>query len=192
MSQSSTLSLGMDVPKESMAVAYGSNDHDAAVVYLGTLGTRPCASDQLVRQRPSTAKPVVCVYEAGPCGSRLSRDLTNNGEACWVVAPALLPKQAGDRVHTDRRDAVPLARLLRSGALTPVSVPTGEDEAMRALSRAREDLSGERNAAKCRRNAFRLRQASRYTGRATWGPAPLRGLSEGVCPTPAQQRGFQD
>jgi transposase len=105
---------------------------------------------------------------------------------CWVVAPSLIPQKAGDRVTTDRRDAVHLARLMRSGALTPVYVPTVEDEAMRDLSRAREDALRDLTSATCRLTACLLRQDIRYTGRATWGPAHLRWLSEVVCPTPAQ------
>jgi transposase len=70
-----------------------------------------------VRKLQSKAKHLILVYAAGPCGDWLSRDLTKKGHICWVVAPSLIPKRAGDRVKTDRRDAVPLARLLRSGAL---------------------------------------------------------------------------
>jgi len=192
MSQSSTLYIGMDIHKESIAVAYVSKDHDAEVVYLGTIGTRPCDSDQLVRKLQSTAKHLVFVYEAGPCGDWLYRYLTKKGHACWVVAPSLIPKKAGDRVKTDRRDAGPLARLVRSGDLTPVYVPTVEDEAIRDLSRAREDTMRDLKAAKCRLKAFLLRQDIRYTGRATWGPAHRRWLAEVVGPTPAQQMVFQE
>jgi transposase len=76
---------------------------------------------------------------------------------CWVVAPSLIPKKAGDRVKTDRRDAVQLARLRRSGALTPVSVPQVEDEAIRDRSRAREEAIRDLKAAKFRLKAFLLR-----------------------------------
>jgi transposase len=103
----------------------------------------------------------------------------------------LLPKKAGDRVQTNRRDAVKLARLMRSGDLTPVYVPKVEDEAIRDLSRAREDVIRDLKAAKFRLKAFLLRPAIRYPGRATWGPAHLRWLSEVVCPTPAQPIVFQ-
>jgi transposase len=103
------------------------------------------------------------------------------------VAPSLIPKKAGDRVITDRRDAVQLARLMRSGDLTRVYVPRVEDEAIRDLSRAREDTLRDLKAARFRLKAFSLQQDIRYTGRATWGSARLRWLSEVVCPTPAQQ-----
>jgi transposase len=107
------------------------------------------------------------------------------------VAPSLIPQKPGDRVKTDRRDAVHLARLARSGALTAVSVPQGEEEARRDLTRAREDALGALQAATLRRTACLLRQDIRYVGRATWGPAHLRWLSEVVCPTPAQHIVFQ-
>ena len=102
------------------------------------------------------------------------------------------PQQAGDRGKTDRRAAVPLARLRRSGALTPGQVPTVDEEASRDLSRARADTIQALTAAQCRLKACVLRPASRYPGRATWSPAHLRWLSEVVCPTPAQHIGWQE
>jgi transposase len=192
MNQSSTLYIGMDVHKDTIAVAYVAKDHDAEVVYRGTIGTRQADIDQLIRKLQSKAQHLVFVYEAGPCGYWLSRYLTKKGYSCWVVAPSLIPKKAGDRVKTDRRDAVQLARLLRSGDLTRVYVPTVEDEAIRDLARAREDAIHDLKTAKFRLNAFVLRHAIRSTGRATWSPAPLRWLSEVVCATPAQQIVFQE
>jgi transposase len=192
MPQSSTLYVGLDVHKESIAVAYVAKDHDAEVIYLGSIGTRQADIDQVVRKLQAKAKHLVFVYEAGPCGYWLYRYLTKKGYVCWVVAPSLIPKKAGDRVKTDRRDAVQLARLMRSGDLTPVYVPTVEDEAIRDLSRAREDAMCDLKAAKFRLKAFLLRHDIRYTGQATWGPAHLRWLSEVVCPTPAQQIVFQE
>jgi transposase len=191
MRQSSTLDIGMAGHQDAMAVAYVAHEHDAAVTSLGTIGTRQCDLDHLTRKVQSTATQVVFVYEAGPCGSWLYRDLTKKGRGCSVVAPSLSPKQAGARVHTDRRDAVQLARLLRSGDLTPVDVPTVEDEALRDRSRAREDAICDLTAAKFRLKACLLRHEIRSPGRAPWGPAPLRWLAEVVCPTPAQQIVFQ-
>src|SRR4029434_865452 len=120
------------------------------------------------------------------------RYLTKQGHLCYIVAPSLMPKKPGDRVKTDRRDAVQLARLMRSGDLTPVYVPQVEDEAIRDLSRAREDTLRDLKAAKLRLKAFLLRHDIRYTGRASWSPAHVRWLSEVVCPTPAQQIVFQE
>jgi transposase len=192
MSQSSTLYIGMDVHKDTIAVAYVAQDHGAEVTFLGTIGTRQCDIDSLIRKMQSKAKHLIFVYEAGPCGYWLYRYLTQKGYDCWVVAPSLIPKKPGDRVKTDRRDAVQLARLARSGDLTVVYVPRLADEAIRDLARAREDTLRDLKSAKFRLKAFLLRHDIRYTGRATWGPAHLRWLSEVVCPTPAQQIVFQE
>jgi transposase len=108
------------------------------------------------------------------------------------VAPSQIPQKAGARVKTDRRDAVQLARRLRSGDLTPVYVPAVDDEALRDVVRAREDARKDIKAAKARLKAFLLRQDLRYEGRANWGPAHLRWLAKVVCPTPAQQMVFQE
>jgi transposase len=172
MHQSRTLDVGMDVHQDSIAVADGAEDHPPAVVCLGAIGTRPCDIDQRIRQLPSKSQHLVFVYEAGPCGSWLYRDLTKKGHVCWVVAPSLIPTKAGDRVNTDRRDAVQLARLLRAGDLTPVDVPQVEDEAIRDLSRARDDAIQDLKAAKVRLNAFLLRYDIRYTGRGHLGGQP--------------------
>lgn len=192
MNQSSTLYIGMAVHNDTIAVAYVAQDHGAEVTFLGTIGTRQCDIDSLIRKMPSKATHLIFVYEAGPCGDWLYRNLTKKGYDCWVVAPSLIPKTPGDRVKTDRRDAVQLARLARSGDLTVVYVPQVADAAMRDLARAREDTLGDLKSAKFRLKAFLLRHAIRYTGRATWGPAHLRGLSAVVCPTPAQHIVFQD
>jgi transposase len=192
MPPSSTLYIGLDVHKESLAVAYVFGAPAAEVVYLGTIGTRQCDIDHLIRTLQSQCQRLLFGYEAGPCGDWLSRYLTQKGYVCWVVASSLIPKKAGNRVKTDRRDAKQWARLMRSGDLTPVYVPEGADEALRDLSRAREDALRDLKTAKFRRKAFRLRQALRDTGQATWGPAHLRWLSEVVCPTPAQQIVFQE
>jgi transposase len=103
----------------------------------------------------------------------------------------LLPQKTGDRVKTDRRDARQLARLMRSGDLTPVSVPAVDNAAMHDLSRARADALSDLQDAKLRLQAFVLRHAIRSTGHATWNAAHLRWLSEVVGPTPAQHIVFQ-
>jgi len=192
LSQSRTLFIGMDVHKDAMAVASVAQDHGADVPSLGAIGTRQCAIDPLLRTRPSKATHLVFVAEAGPGGAWLSRYLTNKGDACRVVAPSLIPQKPGDRVKTDRRDAGPLARLARAGARTAVSVPKGEDAALRDLTRAREDTMSALKDAQLRRKAVVLRQAIRDVGRAHGGPAPLRWLSAVVGPTPAQPIVFHD
>jgi len=192
MSQSTTLLVGMDVHKETIAVAYVAQEPGAEVTSLGTIGTRQCDIDTLIRTRQSKAQHLIFLYEAGPCGSWLYRSLQKKDDDCWVVAPSLIPKKAGDRVKTDRRDAVQLARLARSGDRTPVYVPTVDDAASRDLTRAREDVISDVKDATFRLKAFLLRQDIRYAGRANWGPAHLRWLAEVVCPTPAQQIVFHE
>jgi transposase len=189
---SKTIYVGLDVHKDSIAVAYAPDDRGAEVVSLGTIGTRQCDIDRLIRTLQSMGARLVFVYEAGPCGYWLYRYLTRKGLACHVVAPSLIPRKPGDRVKTDRRDAVMLARLMRSGDLTAIYVPTVEDEAIRDLSRAREDAMRDLKATKYRLKAFLLRQDIRYEGRANWNAAHLRWLSEVVCPTPVQQIVFQE
>ena len=127
MKHSSTLYIGLDVHKESIAVAYVSDAKDAEVLYLGSIATRQSDIDKLIRQLHSKSAQLVFVYEAGPCGYWLYRYLTKKRLLCWVVAPSLIPKKPGDKVKTNRRDAVQLTRLMRSGDLTPVYVPEVED-----------------------------------------------------------------
>src|SRR5215467_11167392 len=121
MHPSRTLSIGWDVHQASIAVAYVAKEPHVEVVSLGPIGPRQWGIDTLVRQLQSTRKPLVFGYEAGPCGYGLSRSLTNKGQVCWVIAPSLTPTKPGDRVTTSRRDAITLARLMRSGDLPPVS-----------------------------------------------------------------------
>src|SRR6476659_2494840 len=108
MAQSSTLFIGMDVHTDSIAVAYVAQDHGAEVASLGAIGTRQCDIDQLIRKMQSKAQHLIFVYEAGPCGYWLYRYLQKKDYDCWVVAPSLIPKKAGDRVKTDSSDAVKL------------------------------------------------------------------------------------
>jgi transposase len=100
---------------------------------------------------------VACCYEAGPSGYELHRLVTSLGAGCAVIAPSLVPKGGSERVKTDRRDAVRLTLGLRAGILTPIRVPSREEEAVRDLVRARADLLADRKRAQQRLNAFLLR-----------------------------------
>jgi transposase len=192
MQHYSTIFVGLDVHKDFISVAYAPDDRSAEVTFLGPVGTRQSDIDKMVRTLQSKAKQVAFAYEAGPCGYTLYRYLTKKGLQCFVVSPSLIPRKAGDRVKTDRRDAVQLARLMRSGDLTPIYVPQVEDEAIRDLCRAREDATCDMKSARFRLKAFLLRLDIRYTGSANWNQVHLRWLSEVVCPTPAQQIVFQE
>jgi transposase len=185
MSPSSTLDVGRDVHQESLTVASVAPTPGAEVVSLGTLGTRPCAIDQRIRQLRAQSQHLVFVYDAGPCGDGRSRSRMTPGDGCGGVAPAWMPHKAGDRVTPDRRAAMPLARRLRAGDRTPGDVPAVDAAARRDLSRARDDPRRDLQAAQWRLNACWLRHALRDPGRAHWSPAPLRWLREVVGPTPA-------
>ena len=182
----------MDVHNDTMAVADIATDHDAEVVSLGPLGTRHSDLDQRLRTMPSTANQLLGVDEAGPWGAWRARDLRTQGDEGWVVAPARMPQQAGDRVQPARRDAGHLARLLRAGDLTPVAVPTADDAAMRERTRAREAARRDLQAATLRLTAVWLRHASRSTGPAQGGPAHRRWRAAVVWHTPAPQLVFQE
>jgi transposase len=189
---SNTLYVGLDVHTDAIAVAYAPEDRGAEGVSLGAIGTRQSDLDKLIRRLESKGATRVCGYEAGPCGYWLYRYLTGKGLACQVVAPSLIPRKAGDRVKTDRRDAIPRARLMRRGDLSAISVPGIEDEALRDLSRGRADAMQDLQRSKRRLNAFRLRHDVPSEGRANWNPAHLRGLAEVVGPTPPPQIVFQE
>src|SRR5262245_46596854 len=186
---SKSLFIGLDVHKDTIAVAYAAEDRGTEAVSLGTIGTRQYDIDKLVRQLEAKGATLRFAYEAGPCGYWLYRYLTRKGLPCLVVAPSLIPRKPGDRVKTDKRDAVTLAR---SGDLTAVYVPGEADEAVRDLARAREDALQDLNAARFRLKAFPLRHDVRYTGRANWSPEHLRWLARHVFPTPGQQIVFQE
>ena len=192
MKKFATLFIGLDVHKDSISVAHVPDDRCADVTYVGRIGTRPADIDRLLARLRDKADHLIVAYEAGPCGYVLYRHLTRRGITCLVVAPSLIPKKPGDRVKTDRRDAIQLARLLRSGDLVSVYVPSVEDEALRDLCRAREAAVVTLKAAKFRLKSFLLRLGLHYTGRADWNDAHLRYLAKVVCPTPVQQIVFQE
>ena len=192
MQKTTPLFVGLDVHKETISVAYAAGGASEAPHFVGQVGTRQCDVDRLVRRLKGQSPKLIFAYEAGPCGYVLHRYLTAKGLECRVVAPSLIPKKPGDRVKNDRRDAVELARLLRSGDLTGVYVPSVEDEAIRDVCRARDATRVTLKAAKLRLKSFLLRLGLNYVGRADWNDAHRRYLAKVVCPTPAQQIVFQE
>lgn len=183
--------IGLDVHKETIAVSV-AEANGGEVRYAGEIANTPEAIGKLVRQlRKGNASLSFC-YEAGPCGYGIHRQVTDLGWDCQVVAPSLIPKKAGDRVKTDRRDSLALARLHRAGELTAVWVPDGAQEALRDLMRAREDMKHLQKQAKHRLQAFLLRQGRRYSGKSTWTQMHYRWLEQTAFDQPLQQIVFQE
>src|SRR6201997_1846893 len=166
--------VGIDTSKLRNAVAIADGGRGAEVRYLGEFPE--AAIQKLVAKLAAKYRHLTFCYEAGPTGYGLYRLLKSLSHECLVVAPSLVPKKAGDRVKTNRRDAVSLAKLLRAGELTAVWVPDERHEAMRDLSRARwaarKDLQGKRQQI----SSLMLRLGRCYPGKTTWGPAHMKWL----------------
>jgi transposase len=151
--------IGLDVHKASISVAIA--EESGTPTSYGKVDNDPAAMRKLMTRLGGPEVELRVAYEAGPTGYALHRQLTKLGIDCMVVAPSLIPKQPGNKVKTDRRDALKLARLLRSGDLTPVWVPDEAHEALRNLVRARADAKADQLRAKHRLSKFLLRQGCR-------------------------------
>jgi transposase len=183
--------VGMDVHKETIVVSV-VEPFGGEVRYLGEFRNTPEAVVKLIRQLRKGDANLSCCYEAGPCGYGLHRQLLEMGITNQVVAPSLIPRKAGDRIKTDRRDSQTLARLLRAGELTPVWVPDEPQEALRDLTRGREDLKHLERQAKQRLQAFLLRHGRTYGGKTKWTRMHFHWLESIKFDQPVQQVVFQD
>jgi transposase len=161
--------IGLDVHKASISVAIA--EESGTPTSYGKVDNDRSAIRKLMTRLGGPEVEVRVAYEAGPTGYALHRQLTTLGIDCMVVAPSPIPKQPGDKVKTDRRDALKLARLLRSGDLTPVWVPDEAHEALRNLVRARADAKADQLRAKHRLSKFLLRQGC-------WPPSGVRNWSQ--------------
>src|SRR5262249_4597851 len=176
--QHSRAFVGIDTSKLRNAVAVAEDGRGGGGRYLGGIDTTEAGARTLLTQHAAQYRELTRFFEAGPPGYGLYRLIRKLGHDCIVAAPSLIPKKPGDRVKTNRRDAVGLAKLSRAGDLTAVWVPDERHEAMRDLSRAREaarkDLKGKRQQV----SSFMLRLGRHYPGKKTWGPAHMNWLMQ--------------
>jgi len=184
--------VGMDVHKKTIDVAIAAEGRDAEVRHYGTIKNDTDSINKFLRKLISTDCELRFTYEAGPCGYHLHRYLTENSLDCTVVAPSLIPRKSGDRVKIDRKDSISLARLHRAGELTAVYVPAADDEAMRDLTRAKEDATIAGRKAKQHLSAFLLRYGKIYTGKSTWSKAHFGWIADIKMLHPAQQIVLQE
>lgn len=184
--------VGLDTHADTIAVSI-AEARGGKPRYYGEIPNRAASVAKLVKRLGGEGEVLRFCYEAGPCGYGLCRQIEALGHVCEVVAPSLIPTRPGERVKTDRRDAEQLSRLLRAEELTPVWVPGPEQEAMRDLTRAREDLKSVERRAKQRLGAFLLRHGRFYgSGKKKWTRRHFRWLEGVKFDSPVQQIVFQE
>jgi transposase len=185
--------VAFDTSKLRNAVAIAEEGRDGEVRFFGEIGNTPEATAKLVNKLAGKYKRLTFCYEAGPTGYGLHRQITGLGHTNHVVAPSLIPKKPGDRVKTNRRDAVSLVKLLRAGELTPVWVPDERHEAMRDLTRARKTAVNDLRSKRQQVSAFLLRLGRHYPEkRKTWSKAHMNWLARQKFEHPQQRFVFEE
>jgi transposase len=163
--------VAFDTSKLRNAVAIAEAGRAGEVRFLGEFENSGAATAKLVRKLAAKHPRLTFCYEAGPTGYGLYRQIKSLGQECLVVAPSLIPKRSGDRVKTNRRDALSLVKLLRAGELTAVWVPDERHEAMRDLTRARAAAVVDLRSKRQQVSSFLLRHGLRHPGKRTWTKA---------------------
>ena len=192
MGEYSEAFVGIDVAKGRNAIAIADGERGGDVRYLGEVDASPASMTRIVRRLAEKYDRVQFCYEAGPTGYGLYRLVTALGHDCAVVAPSLIPRRPGERVKTNRRDAVALAKLLRAGELTAVWVPDEGHEAMRDLVRARSAAVETLRVHKQQVSAFMLKHGRHYPRKKAWSMRYLRWLQEQQFDHPAHQIVLQE
>src|ERR671939_991698 len=184
--------VGFDTSKTKHAVAVAEGGREGEVRYLGEIEATPAAVERLLGKLAHKYKTLHVCSEAGPTGYGLYRQIHALGHACDVIAPSLVPTRPGDRVKTNRRDAVTLARLLRAGELTPVWVPDAVHEAVRDLVRARAAAVKDVGLKKRQVSAFLLRHSRLFPRKKSWGARYRSWLETQSFEHPADQIVLQE
>jgi len=193
MAEYSGAYVAFDVAKTKHAVAVAEGGRGGEIRYLGEIGSAPASVARTIGKLAARYGQLRVCYEAGPTGYGLYRQIRELSHDCMVVAPALIPQRRGERVKTNRRDAVTLARLHRAGELTGVWVPDAKHEAIRDLVRAREAAGDDLRRKRQQLLSFLLRHGRLYTvGRDHWTQAHRRWLARQGFEEPAQQIVFQE
>jgi transposase len=169
--------VALDTSKLRNAVAIAEAGRNGEIRYLGEIDNAPGATAKLARRLARKHAALTFAYEAGPTGYGLYRQIKSLGHDCIVVAPSLIPQKPGDRVKTNRRDALSLARQLRAGDLTAVWVPDPHHEAVRDLTRARGAAVRDQRAKRQQVSALLLRLGLHYPGKTAWGKAHMAWLA---------------
>jgi transposase len=192
MEQSTTTYVAMDTHKSAISIAIAEDGRRGEVRFVGEIANRPEAVATMIERLAAKHGKLAFCYEAGPCGYGLYRQIVLLGHDCVVVAPSLIPTRPGDHVKTDRRDAVTMASLFRSGELTPVWVPEDAHEAMRDLCRARQAAMEALRRARQQVLSFLLRHGRVYSSGGHWTRKHRLWLSAQGFDHPTRQIAFEE
>lgn len=192
MKETITSFVGLDIHKDSIAIAIADAGRTAPR-FVGTINPSPSELCKAVRRQGCSPTSTLLVYEAGPCGYGWARYLRKQHWRCEVIAPSHITRSPSEqRVKTDRRDALMLARQSRAGDLTHIVVPDQRDEAIRDLSRAREDACAARLRVRQQMKAMLLRHGRDYARGSSYSQAHERHLSTIRFEHPAQEIAFNE
>jgi len=188
--QELTTFVGLDVHKLEHSVAVYVPTQSQPVVW--TVKNHPVEIAKMVQRVRKIGSPsMVFAYEAGVCGFALQRLIQSHGAVCHVIAPGLTPVRPGDRVATDRRDAVKLGHLLRAGLLTPIQPPTPQEEAVRDLCRCREAAMLDLRRLRQQVNTFLMRRGHIFREARNWTAKHHCWLAQLRLPLPQEQRVYE-